>query len=58
MFEMLVVSLLPAFAGFFMSKDGRYSARRHGCRCGYVQGWTVFRKEAWMPVWLCPRMAI
>jgi len=47
---MLVVSLLPAFAGFFMSMDGRYSAKRHGCRCGYVQGWAVCSKE--------PRMAV
>jgi hypothetical protein len=28
-----------------MSRDGRYSARSQGRRCGYVQGWTVFRKE-------------
>jgi hypothetical protein len=43
-------------AGAVMSMDGRYSAKRHGCRCGYVHGWTVFREEARMPVRLCPWM--
>ncbi|PCJ89293.1 MAG: hypothetical protein COA54_00745 [Thiotrichaceae bacterium] len=39
-----------------MPKDGRYSARSHGRRCGYAQGWAVFRKEPWKAVRLYPRM--
>ena len=42
--------------GAVMPKDGQYSARSHGWRCGYAQGWAVFRKEPWMAVRLCPRM--
>ena len=42
--------------GTIMSMDGRYIARSHGWRCEYVHGWTVFRKEPWMAVRLCPRM--
>ena len=42
--------------GAVMSMDGRYSARSHGRRCGYVHGWTVFRKEPRKAVRLCPWM--
>jgi len=31
--------------GAVMPKDGRYSARSHGRRCGYTQGWTVWHKQ-------------
>ena len=37
-----------------MSMDGRYIAKSHGRRCEYVHGWTVYRKEPWKAVRICP----
>jgi len=39
-----------------MPRDGRYSARSQGRRCGYAQGWAVFRKEPGKAVRICPGM--